>query len=206
MNKLAPLFYSEVRAELFRLLFGLRPKKMYRAEIIRFTRFAKGSVEEKLQKLVDLELLTTTKEHTLRFYCANETHPLYPELHSIVLKTVGLHDILKVALNSGSIEYAFVFGSLASLSENAASDVDLMVVGQIGRRELVTLLRGVAEQLGREVNSHIYGWDEISSRLAKQDHFLKDVLNKPKLFIKGDENGFTKALGIGLAPSTQDQP
>ena len=59
MNKLALLFHSAVRAEMLRLLFGARQREMYRAEIIGYTPFAQRSVEEELQKLVDLELITT---------------------------------------------------------------------------------------------------------------------------------------------------
>ena len=48
MNKLALLFHSEVRAEVLRVLFGLRTEKMYRAEIIEQTDYAQRSVEEEL--------------------------------------------------------------------------------------------------------------------------------------------------------------
>jgi predicted nucleotidyltransferase len=206
MTKLALLFGSRIRAELFRVLFGLHAKQMYQAEIKRLMKFAKLSIEQELAKLVKLELLNSWKEGTLRYYSANIAHPLYPELRNIVLKTVGLHDVVEQALVSNKIEFAFVFGSLAQLTERAESDVDLMVIGEVGRRELTKLLHGVTEQVGREVNSHIFNWEEISNRAAKRDHFLNDVLSKPKLFVKGNEDEFTKMVGIRMATSAQDKP
>ena len=52
--------------------------------------------------------------------------PLYPELRNLVLKTVGLADILRAALQDERIQVAFVFGSIAEGKETADSDVDLL--------------------------------------------------------------------------------
>jgi predicted nucleotidyltransferase len=200
MTKLGLLFYSDLRADIFSLLFGVRPSKMYRAEIIGLTRFAKGSVEEELQKLVDLELLVTSKESHRRYYSANTAHPLYPELRSIVLKTAGLRVVLLEALSSEKIQFAFVFGSLAAVKERAESDLDLMIIGSAGHRDLATPLRGLTERLGREINPHFFTLEELNRRLAVRDHFLSDVLAKPKLFIIGDEHEFTDLVKVRVAP------
>jgi predicted nucleotidyltransferase len=204
MNKLALLFYSAVRAELFRLLFGVRPGKMYRAEIIGLTRFAKGSVEEELKKLVDLELLITSKESHRRFYTANTAHPLYPELRNIVLKTSGLRDVVLEAISSEHIRFAFVFGSIASVTERAESDLDLMIIGSVTHRDLASPLRALTDQLGREINPHFYTVEEMMRRLSVRDHFLRDVISKPKLFIIGDEHEFTAMVEKHLAQVASD--
>ena len=205
MNRLSLLFYSEVRAELLRLLFGVRPGKMYRAEIIGLTRFAKGSVEEELQKLVDLELLETSKEKHRRFYWANTAHPLYPELRSIVLKTVGLRDVLMEALSSKKVQFAFVFGSLAATTERAESDLDLMIIGSVTHRDLASPLRALTDRLGREINPHFFTLGELNRRLAARDRFLSDVLAKPMLFIRGDEHEFADLVELRLASTAPDK-
>ena len=202
MNKLALLFHSEIRAEILRLLFGVRQREMYRAEIIGQTPFAPASVEEELQKLVNLELITTVKDGNRRYYSANHAHPLYPELHVIVLKTSGLKDLLAEALPTKKIKFAFVFGSLAATAERAESDVDLMIVGSATPRELASALRTAGERIGREINPHFFNAAELTRRLAAKDHFLGDVIAKPKLFILGDENEFTDLVGRRLAPKS----
>lgn len=202
MNKLALLFHSEIRAEMLRLLFGARQREMYRAEIIGHTPFAQASVEEELQKLVDLELLTTVKDGNRRYYSANRTHPIYPDLHAIVLKTSGLKDLLAEALPAKKkISFAFVFGSIAAESERAESDLDLMIVGSARHRDLASALRAASERIGREINPHFFDAAELTRRVAAKDHFLSDVMAKPKLFIIGDENEFTHLVGRGLAPT-----
>jgi predicted nucleotidyltransferase len=206
MNRLADIFLSRVRAELFRRLFGVNRKPVYLTQLKNETGFASRSIEQQLAKLKALDLIIATPDGGRVNYTANANHPIYSELCGIVLKTAGLHDILQQALTSPKIEHAFVFGSLAQLSERAESDVDLMVIGSLGRRDLTSLLHGVADQLGREINSHIYSRDELARRLAMRDHFLKDVLSKPKLFIWGNEHELNALVENQLASSAPSQP
>ncbi len=201
MNRLALLFHSEIRADVLRLLFGARQREMYRAEIINRTRFAERSVEEELEKLVRLELLTTFKDGNRRYYAVNQAHPIFPELRAIVLKTSGLKDLLAEALPTKKIDFAFVFGSVAAASERAASDVDLMIIGTATHRELASALRGASERVGREINPHFFSPRELTRRLNDKDHFLTDVIGKPKLFIIGEENEFNDLVGSRLAPA-----
>ena len=205
MNRFALLFHSQVRAEVLGLLFGLRSTRMYRAEIIARLDFAQRSVEEELEKLVTLDLLETTKDGNRRYYSAKREHPWYPELRNLVLKSAGLGDVLRAALRSDKIEFAFVFGSLAALTEKADSDVDLMVIGRIGLRELAPRLRGAVEKIGREINPHAYSRDELVRRVKTKDHFLNDVLAKPKLFIVGEQHDFGDLVGLPVVTPAPDQ-
>lgn len=128
---------------------------------------------------------------------------LFPELRNIVLKTSGLKDLLHDALRaSKKIEYAFVFGSLADLRERAESDLD--PDGDRRRHPPRPRLAAaaLAEKLAREVNPHFLTAAELLRRLAARDHFLGEVVAKPKLFIIGDEHGFADMVGRGLAPTT----
>lgn len=207
MGRLSLLFYSEIRAELLRLFFGLRSARLYLGEIERMTGFANRSIEEELKKLAGLQLLTATRDGNRVYYTANRVHPLYPELHNIVLKTDGLHDVLADALAPDRrIEFAFIFGSVAQSSERAESDLDLMIVGDLGQRDLATLLKKASESIGREINPHVFSRAEFGQRMANRDHFLTNILNKPTIFIKGNENEFADLAGRGMAAHPQDKP
>jgi predicted nucleotidyltransferase len=53
----------------------------------------------------------------------NKDHPLFLDIQRLVLKTVGLVDILQDKLSkSQEIMIAFVFGSIARQEETAGSD------------------------------------------------------------------------------------
>ena len=105
------------------------------------------------------------------------------------MKTSGLAGVLRKALlPESAVRLAFVFGSVASGEENALSDIDLMVIGSLGLRTLVSRLSGVATQLGRELNPHIFSGAEFGRRKKSGDHFLTTVLAAPRLFLIGDEH------------------
>jgi len=179
---------SRVRAEIFRLLFGLDEKELHMREVGRQAGLSLGTIQQDLQKLVKLDLMTTRRDGNRLYYRANTEHPLYQDIRKLVLKTAGLMEIFKSVLDREGAEVAFVFGSLARSREKAASDVDLMVIGTIGLRALSSWLSGVSEQIGREINPHTMSVEEFRQRKQKGDHFLSNVLESPKLFIIGNDN------------------
>jgi predicted nucleotidyltransferase len=83
---------------------------------------------------------------------------------------------------------AFIFGSVARREEHSASDVDLMVIGDVGLAEVVDVTRAVEESVGRPVNPTVYPLKEFSSKLAGGHHFLTKVVEREKLMLIGDES------------------
>jgi len=188
MGTLSDILSSRVRAEIFRLLFGLDEQELHLREMERQTGLALGTVRQDLQKLVKLDLVKTRRDGNRLYYRANTDHPLYPEIRKLVLKTSGLVEIFKKVLDREGIHVAFIFGSLASHRDRAASDVDLMVIGGVGLRSLSSWLAGASDQIGREINPHTMSLAEFRRRKQKEDHFLSQVLESPKLFIVGQEH------------------
>lgn len=86
------------------------------------------------------------------------------------------------------IKIAFVFGSVARQEEMAISDVDLLVIGDIGLRKITGLLMDVSAKLGREINPYCMTESEFIKRKTGKDHFLQQVLKSPKIFIIGKED------------------
>ena len=67
--------------------------------------------------------------------------------HGLLLKTAGLKDVLASCLGPfrDRIKVAFVYGSIARQEERPGSDIDLMIIGQVGLAELAKALRGRRE-------------------------------------------------------------
>jgi predicted nucleotidyltransferase len=193
MNLLAEILSSRVRAEIFRLLFGIDAEELHMRELERRTGCAIGTIQTELKKLLRLGLVSSRRDGNRLYYQANRQHPLYPELRGLVLKTVGLVDVLQSALaKEAGIRVAFVFGSFARQEEGASSDIDLMVIGRLGLRQLIGLLAGVAAQVGREINPHVMAGEEFVRRRTVGEHFVTQVLASPRLFIRGDEHELDK--------------
>jgi DNA-binding transcriptional ArsR family regulator len=206
MNALAELVSSRVRAEVFRLLFGLDRGELHMREVERQSGLAYGTVRQELASLARLGLVEARKSGNRTYYHANTAHPLYTDIRSIVLKTSGLTDLLRRRLSHPGIQIAFVFGSMASAREKPRSDLDLMVIGTIGLRQLGKLLSGAAKELGREVNPHVLTVEEFLSRKRARDHFLTTVLSEPKLFVIGSESELETMGERRLAASALQQP
>ena len=189
MNLLAEILSSKIRSEIFRMLFGVNGKELHVREIERRSGLTIGTIQQELKKLVRLDLIRRRKDGNRLYYKANQEHPLYPDIRNLVLKTVGLADFFREALKGNpNIKLAFVFGSIARHEEKDKSDVDLMIIGDIGMRQLTGLLSGVSGQLGREINPHILSIREFLKRKSAKDHFLIQVLESPKIFIIGNED------------------
>ncbi len=193
-NALAKVFASNVRAELFRLLFGYGEVELHMREMARQTGLAIGTIQQDLKQLSSLELVRSRRDGNRLYYGANRDHPLYADIHSMVTKTTGLIPLLADALSDESIVCAFIFGSFARREEKAGSDLDLMVIGKLGLRKLASLLSEQAQKSGREINPHVLSPEEFKKRRDAKDHFLTSVLADRKIFIIGNENELT-AMG-----------
>jgi predicted nucleotidyltransferase len=192
MNVLAEILSSKVRAEFFRILFGTDFKEYYLRDIQRKAGFAIGTVQQEAAKLFKLSLVNMRRDGNRTYYKANKDHPLYPDIHNLVLKTYGLTDFLKMSLSVDTILYAFVFGSFATGTENAGSDVDLFIIGDIGLRSLSKLLKEPGSKISREINPHIMSIDEFTNRKKEKEHFVMRVIESPKIFIIGREHEFAR--------------
>ncbi len=194
MNMLAEILSSKVRAEFFRLLFGIYDHEYHLREIERQSGFAIGTVRQEAEKLLRNALVIKRIAGNRTYYSANKDHPLYPEIYSLTLKTVGLRDILLAKLEPADVQFAFVFGSMAKGSIRADSDIDLFVVGNTSLRELSGLLGGATDIIGREINIQVMKIQDYSQKLAANEHFITSVMASPKLMIIGAEHELTNLV------------
>ena len=194
MDALSEILSSRSRAAIFKLLFSGMEKELHVREIQRRSTLNDSTIRQELRKLVRLDLVKGRKDSNRIYYRANKENPLYPELRNLVIKTTGVADVLREALRDGRIQLAFVFGSIAGGEETAGSDVDLLVIGEIGFRGLSELLSGVSAEIGREINPYVMKKDEDRKRVKSGEHFISHILKSPKIFIVGADHDL-EAIG-----------
>lgn len=193
---------------LIELLFGtyrqralsellLHPDASYHVrELARRTGTLAGTLHKELTRMASAGLLLRKKQGNQVLYQANTACPVFPELAGLFRKTTGLVDVLAGAIESlESIELALVFGSVARGHENAASDVDLLVIGKAAFGDVVKALHPAQELLRREINPVVHTAAEIRRMNKAGNGFLRDVLGKPKLFVRGDAHDLAKLVG-----------
>ena len=175
-----------------------RPEKWwYLSELAEFLHTRPSSLQRELSSLEQSGILQQRKDGRRTYFKAETQSPIFRELRSIFEKTVGLIPTLRNALQpfADKIVCAFVYGSIARHEEHATSDVDLMVIGNIGLRDLAPSLRKTEKRLGREVNVTNYSVDEFRQKVAQGDHFLTTVLKGGLQFVKGEQGTLEAVAG-----------
>ncbi|MCU0620528.1 MAG: nucleotidyltransferase domain-containing protein [Gemmatimonadales bacterium] len=188
----ADALFGRARRAVLTLLFGRSGQRFYLREVARLTGLAVGSVQRELANFVAAGLVERSTEGAHVYFRANSRSPLYPELVGLATKTAGVVPVLRRTLaglaRKESIDLAFVYGSVATGTHGAASDVDLMVGGRVRLRELVPVLRRAQERLAREINPTLYPQEEFRRRLASGEHFLTRVMATPRIMVVGSDD------------------
>jgi len=189
MDALQALVLSEARAKVLTALFGERGRAFYQRELERVTGLPVVAVQRQLKRLSSAGLVAVGTAGGRRVYSADTRSAVYDEIASIVRKLRGPVAALRSALAvRRGVELAFVFGSFATGSATASSDVDLMVLGDDSSRLVRAALAGAERELRRSINEHVMTTQEWKARLRKRDPFLSNVRMEPKLWVIGEED------------------
>jgi len=190
-KSLADALFTRTQQRVLGVLFGEPDRSLYASELIRTAGTGSGAAQRELARLEDSGLIVSRRVGHQKHYQANAASPLFGELRSIVLKTVGLAEPLREALKplSSSIRAAFVYGSVAKASDRAASDIDVLIVSDtLTYGEVFSVLERVTKTLGRRVNPTVYTSAEFTKRSSQENAFVTRVLEQPKVWIIGGED------------------
>lgn len=190
----ATLLFGTYRRKVLGLLLLHPGEHFHLREIARVTRTQPGTVQRELSLLARAGLIERDVQGNQVRFRANETYPIYEELRSILKKTAGVADQLRAALGplTDKIIVAFIYGSVASGQERAASDIDLMIVGTVKFEDVIRALHPYQDELRREINPHVYSPAEFKRRASEKGSFLASLLKGPKLFVIGGDHELGK--------------
>ena len=139
-------------------------------ELLRRAASGRGSAQQQIDRLVRAGVLVEEpRRGRQRSIRANTEFFLYQELRSIALKTFGLIEPVRDALQAYAdhIEEAFIFGSVVKGTDTEKSDIDVMIVGTVPQLELFEVASQLQQQLGRTVQFNVYEpteWRELVDR------------------------------------------
>lgn len=188
---LADALFTPVQQRVLGLLFGQPSRRFQSAELIQLAEGGTGAAHRQLQRLAASGLVRVTRVGNQKHYQANLDSPIFPELHGLVLKTVGIVDPLRKALGplADQIHAAFVYGSVAKGTDTAESDVDLMVVSDtLHYPDLYEALQRAETEVARPVNPTIYSLEALRQKRALSDPFLTRVLEQPRIAVLGSDD------------------
>lgn len=187
---LSDALFPRVRQRVLGLLYGQPDRSFFTNEVINLAGSGRGAVQRELADLAAAGLLRVSVQGNQKVYQANTAAPVFSELRGLVLKTFGLADTIREALQplASQIAAAFVFGSVAKQQDTASSDVDLMIISaSLGYADVFGLLEPASLTLGRPVNPTVYTPAHFRKKASQDNAFIQRVLSQPKMWLIGTE-------------------
>jgi len=165
-NLFTGLISSKTRIKLLiRFFFNPNTSSYLRALAKEFN-VSTNSVREELNQLTKIKLLTSKKSGRQVFYKANEKHPLFPELKSMVSKVMGIDQVIDgIVTRLGDLERAYLLDDYAEGKDTGI--IDLLLVGDIDQYHLNDLSRKTERYIKRKIRTLVLSRDEFKEFEAK---------------------------------------
>ncbi len=203
---LSSLITSKTKRDMLILLFSNPEKEFYLREISRKIGQQPYLTGEELKKLENGGLVIKRTSGHANYYTANKACPIYAEIRGIVIKEGLVEGALKEMLlpHAGKVRFAFIYGSFARGEERAASDIDLMVIGDMKFSEIAKAVSVAEKKLGREVSCSVFPLEEFWEKLKMG--FLARVIAEKKMMVVGDEDEFERFVKRGKDTKSRPRP
>jgi predicted nucleotidyltransferase len=196
-SPLMDLLFAGARQKVLAVLLLQPSEGFHLRELARLTASHAGTLGRELDKLTEAGLLLRSEQGNLVRYQANRNCPLFDELSAMFRKTHGAAALLRDALEplADRIRFALIFGSVAKGAQSSRSDIDVLVVGEVGFSELIQSLFPAQQTLQREINPVLYSAEEYRARARRCETLVREVVNNPVVFLKGDRDDLAELAG-----------
>jgi predicted nucleotidyltransferase len=135
-----------------------------------------SNLSKELRRLERDGLFKSEVNGRQKYFSLNRAYPLYTEVRRIVEKTIGAVPRLSQAVKRvEGIQEAHLYGSFARDQQDAASDIDILVIGNPKADDLAEAMAALERQLGREINYTTLTRKEFEARRASKDAFVENV-------------------------------
>ena len=177
-STLDQLFGSRTRVKVLRLLLTNPAKSYFVREISRKIHEHINSVRRELQHLQVVDVVSAVGEGQKRFYRANTTSGLFPELKALVFKgeVLAQQALLAQAEDTGRIHLLVLTGFFVGQTDAAT---DILIVGSVNRPKIERLMKTFQDHFDREIHYTVMTKQEFEYRHTLTDRFLYGILAGP---------------------------
>jgi predicted nucleotidyltransferase len=171
----------------------LQPEQWwYLSEVAELLETAPSSLQREIESLSKNGLLRTKREGNRLYFQAETDSPVFKPLQELMRQTMGIVPALAEAIAQvvDKIDFAFIYGSVARGEEHSLSDVDVLIIGELGLSEIANTLRNLEKKFGREINVSSYKKTEFIDKIKEKNHFVNEIIDGEKLFLKGISDEF----------------
>lgn len=173
-NLFSGLITSKTRIKLLMRLFSNPDTSAYLRGLASEFNVSSNAIREELNQLSESQLLVSNKSGRQVNYRANRAHPLFPELKSMVMKVMGIDQVIDGVINQlGRLEYAYLIDDYAEGKDTGI--IDLLLVGDINFAQLNQLSHVVEQYIKRKIRTLVLNREEFrdfSEKLQSRPHLL----------------------------------
>ena len=181
---------SELRRKVLTFFYMNREARVYVRQLADALDVDSTNLSRELAHLGREGFLRAEREGRQLYYSVNRAYPYLKPVFALLQGAVGIEPTLKRALQPvAGIESAWIFGSFAKGEADAASDIDLLIVGQPDQALLSREIRKAEKALRREVSYTVFAHEELERRLARRDPFVTDIWNGRRIGLIQDGSG-----------------
>ncbi len=189
------LFVSKVRVKILQLFLGSTDSLFHVREIVRRVGEEINAVRRELARMEKFGQVQSEWRANRRLYRFKKDFIFYPELLSMVTKSIGLGgNIVKNKTKLGRIKYAFVSTRFIKNQTSGTEDVDFLIIGQIVLPELQAIIADEQTKREKEINYSYMDEAEFQFRVRRRDPFILRVLVQPKIMLIGDEENLLEGI------------
>lgn len=188
MASLQDFIISKVRVKLLEIFLSEPEEIFYVRQLVRKTSEEINAVRRELERMEAKGMVRKEPRANRLYYAFRKDYPFYADLLVLATKTIGLGaQLIKEKNKIGKIKYAMISGKFIRKRPHKASDVDLLVVGEIVLPQLAAIVRNYEAKLEREINYTVMTSEEFEFRKKRRDPFVNSILFGSRVMLIGDE-------------------
>jgi len=127
-----------------------------------------NAIRIELNKFEQAGLLNSRTSGNKKLFRANIQHPLFPDIHNLLLKHIGFDQIVdKVVTNLGDVEQIFLVGNFAKGIDTDI--IDLIFMGEeLNKNYLVELIEKAEKLIKRKIRYLVFSSFEMQGYLESR--------------------------------------
>ncbi len=192
------LFGSKTRVKLLHLFMNHPGQSFYVREITRLIEEQINSVRRELSNMLEVGVITSDTADNKLYYQVNQRYEYYTALRAIFAgeaiaaepsaspkqKSQVKEQYRSIIEDISALRLA-LFGGV--LVKGSASDVDILLVGNLNQSKVKEAVSMLEKLEGREINYAVLSYDEFYYRLSVRDKFISEILaNKHSVAVDKD--------------------
>lgn len=180
---------SSTARRVLSLLVSTPGQELHTRDIARRVEADPHSTQLALEHLLSTGSVYSRRLGNLRLWSADPSSGRVRSIQGLLREESSVTRILEDGVSRmPGVKLALIFGSFASGSDRADSDIDALLVGNVDWDQLSDIGAKITAQVGRELNFVVWRNEGFKRPTEGQRRLLASVLSRPRILLKGDEH------------------